>query len=204
MTNWCRKWVGNTCALAINWRSKMSLEGPDEIGGFIIKGLPCWSYTSAGVHPWESMPDSIFSKFDSKNCWYGICLHHSIAMTHLFQAPSENGWTTVSGYQFRAMRVSRGGHAYCETYIKGLGYFRIDVSRSDYLAYDDPYTLTTGKMCNMHQLLPDGGYGNMGYVAYNPEWAGFPRGGPTLPPSTESYINCTTSPTGARIWLKKY
>ena len=195
----CWTWFAPN-ALADEWLSKIKLEkttwGLLERAAYRITGLPCWTYTHAmPVH--RSEPDRTMNSIDSKGCWNGVCTQHAIVYTAILQERTKGGWNIVDGVPLRAIMINKKGHWTMEVYIKDEGYFMCDVFGHNLLYQWKPVKGIT--MMNRH--LCTGAWtedSECGALPYNSEWAG---------PGTRllvTHIKATTTPTNARIWLKKY
>ena len=195
----CWTWFAPN-SLADEWLSKIKLEKTiwNDRPAYHIKGLPCWTYSwdrMGGMYKFE--PNEGMTTFNDKGCWYGICTQHAIVHTAILQERTKGGWTNIDGVPLRAIMIGKKGHWTMEVYIKDEGYFILDVMGHNFLYQWKPVKGIT--MMNRH--LCTGAYtedSTYGAVPYNSEWAG---------PGTRlqlTHINATSSPSGARIWLKKY
>jgi hypothetical protein len=208
----CHTWF-KPDALADEWLSKITLEKTTYLGklAYLIRGLPCWTYDFGEHSDKEKWPDSLMTQYNSKGCWYGICLAHSVIHTAILQERTKGGWTTIGGVSLKAvaLRVTGENFAYhgcIELYIKDKGYFRLDVGPNPrmIIAPEEVWWIRLGSphyMGNRHLCDTTGNYLKHYYLPYNPEWAGV---APTPPTPKKSYIGCTTTPSSASIWLKKH
>ena len=200
-----------TSALADKWLSKIKLEKTTCRGklAYRIEGLPCWTYDFAAYHNAETLPESAMTSYNSKDCWHGICHHHSIVHTAILQERTKGGWNIVDGVQLKAVATRVTGpnfayHSSMEIYIKDKGYFRLDVGPNPRMIIPPEEVWWVAMaypthMGNRYFCDTTGDYSKEYYLPYDPDW-----GGPAveLPPA-KSYINATSSPTNASIWLKK-
>lgn len=208
----CHVWY-KPDALADDWLSKIKLEETTYKSklAYRIKGLPCWTY-DFGAHPDpETLPDSLMTVRNSKGCWYGICQHHSIVHTAILQERIEGQYNIIDGVPLKAVSIAVTGkhfayHHSMEIYIKNKGYFRLDVGPdprmiiAPELVWWEWYAQPT-HMGNRYFCDTTGDYIKDYYLPYNSEWAG-PREEPSEP--KKSYLNFSTTPSNARIWLKKH
>ena len=202
-------------ALADEWLSKIKLVKTTYKNklAYRIEGLPCWTYDGSEHSDPEKWPDALI-KYNSKSCWYGVCLAHSVLHTAILQERTKGGWNIVDGVSLKAVatRVFSNQlpyHASMEIYIKDKGYFRLDVSPEPRMIIA-PELVWWDKiaqpsfMGNRYFCDTTGNYLKDYNVPYNPEWAGFPRiEPPPYEPPAKSYIKATTTPSGAGIWIKK-
>lgn len=211
----CHTWY-KTNALADEWRDKITLVKTTYGGkvAYRIKGLPCWTYDLSAYHDPEKLPDSLMTVYNSKGCWYGICHHHSKVHTAILQERTKGGWNIVDGVPLKAVSMIVESpvvirHHTMEIYIKNKGYFVLDVDESRtimapelawWVASRTPYRIGNRHFCDTS--IPEN-YIDGYYVPYDPEWAGFPRHEIPSEPK-KSYLDCTSAPANASIWLKKH
>ena len=198
----CWTWFAPN-ALADEWLSKIKLEkttwGMPKRPAYLIKGLPCWTYTWDRVGKHWLEPDATMNAFDAKGCWYGVCTQHAIVHTAILQERTKGGWNVIDGVSLRAIMIGKKGHWTMEVYIKDAGYFRLDVFGHNLLYQWKP--VSGNIMMNRH--LCTGAYtddSEWGSLPYDPEWAG-PR---EEPEPKKAHIEAESTPSNAKIWLKKH
>ena len=190
----CWTWFAPN-ALADEWLSKIKLKKIHWAGQstYSVVGLPCWTYTwTCGGKHWLE-PDATMNTFNDKDCWCGVCTQHAIVHTAILQERVKGGWNVIDGVSLKAVMIGLKNHWTTEVYIKDVGYFILDV-----LEHPRLYQGKVKARIMMNRHLCTGAYTDKsiwGSVPYNPEWAG---------PDTRTYIKATTTPSGARIWLKKH
>ena len=197
--SYCEGWfVSNT--EADKWAKNIKLV-PSGLGYYEIHGLPCWDYIVRGDADNPDYVTKILTTYnphtDSRTgttwkCWYGVCRHHARIFTVMFQERVKGQYNIIDGKSLKAMYVRTSPHVWLEVYIKNEGYFYLDVSQ--------PYRLWLGH-CEGEEMGNrwNCGHETYGLISYNPKWAGV---APT--PPKESYIQATSTPTNASIWLKKH
>ena len=202
----CWTWYAPN-ALVDEWTNKIKLVKTSKGGmlAYRIEGLPCWNYSFAGGWPLCAEPNASMTTYDDAGCWRGICQNHSIVYTAILQERTKGEYHIIDGVPLKAVSVDVKAmcHKTVEIYIKDKGYFMCDVSNPNLIAARSYYSWNKEGLEMGNRFLCTGDYtdtSNWGYVPYKRNWAGEP---PPYEPPTKSYIACTTSPTGARIWLKK-
>ena len=195
----CWTWFAPN-SLADEWLSKIKLEKTtwNSKLAYLVKGLPCWVYTYDRVGKHWLEPDLTMTTFDDNGCWSGWCTLHGIVHTAILQERTKGGWNVVDGIPLKAVMVRRAHHTTMEVYIKNKGYFCFDVFGHSLMYQWKPAGDSGDTMMNRH-FCTGAPTSMFGEVPYNSEWAG-PR---DLTPKV-GYVECSTSPLGANIWLKKH
>jgi hypothetical protein len=203
--SYCDIWFAPN-AEADKWANKIKLVKEDT-NFYAVKNIPCWDYIIRSDADEADGVTKILTTYNTTTdprsgvetkCWYGVCRHHARIYTVMFQERKKGQYTIIDGKSLKAMYVESLHHGWLEVYIKDEGYFWYDVLYPYLMLRGQKEAIYMGNRWNC-------GDRRTGLSSYNPEWAGEPppHEPPPYEPPAKSYINCNTTPNGARIWLKK-